>query len=325
MKLGPAIAVIVCILIAGTAWFRAQPNSVATPIAVETSSQPTQWTISYEGKQVMVYAFDPRQFKPYVKVLNTLDEYGVLRDSPPDHLHHHGLMYGIKVNGINFWEETSGSGIEKVVESSPPEIGRTAAGVPQARIVQTLHWLAPEDAFLPKSNAPPLLIERRTLVLTLDKAHRETALEWKSEFEVGSKSSEVTLTGANYNGLGIRFVPELDAAASHFSPEGKLSLSNNEQDVSPHFWEAVAFAVPGKPATIALFGAPDNARGDSRFFAMEKPFTYLSATQGLTQVPLIYTRGEHFTLNYLVVLYPELESAKNLDERGRRWIAALSM
>ena len=29
----------------------------------------------------------------------------VLRDAPPDHLHHHGLMYGVTVNGVNYWEE----------------------------------------------------------------------------------------------------------------------------------------------------------------------------------------------------------------------------
>ena len=32
----------------------------------------------------------------------------LLRDAPHDHLHHHALMYGIRVNGVNFWEETPG-------------------------------------------------------------------------------------------------------------------------------------------------------------------------------------------------------------------------
>src|SRR5215831_11135240 len=95
---------------------------------VESSSRPTQWTIDYDGKTVMVYAFDPQRFKPYVKALNTLEGYGVLRDSPPDHLHHHAIMYGITVNGINFWEETAGCGVEKVVESPPPVIEQTKTG-----------------------------------------------------------------------------------------------------------------------------------------------------------------------------------------------------
>ena len=94
--------------------------AAAEGLVAEASSRPTQWTITYEGKPVMVYEFDPQKFKPYVKALNTLRGYGVLRDSPSDHLHHHALMYGIKVNGVNFWEETTGCGVQKVVESSPP-------------------------------------------------------------------------------------------------------------------------------------------------------------------------------------------------------------
>ncbi len=298
----------------------------AERLVAEAGARTTQWTLSYAGKPVMVYVFDPQKFKPYVQVLNTLDGYGVLRDSPPDHLHHHGLMYGIKVNGINFWEETPGCGVQKVVETSAPEILNDAAGLPQARLVQVLYWLAPEDAFQPNTNARPLLIEHRILTLTINPEKRETALRWKSEFEVGSKSNVVTLTGQNYHGLGMRFLKELDALAVHLAPQGQPDFSGDQQigkqilTVGP--WEAVAFDLPGKPATIALFGDPANARGEPRFFAMKPPFAYLSATQGLDREPLVYRQGEHFELNYLVVLYPELKSAAALTERGRQWTSS---
>ena len=312
-----------CALALGlTGLFLNQTAAAPERLVAEASSRPTQWSISYAGKPVMAYVFDPQKFKPYFQSLNTLDGYGVLRDSPSDHLHHHGLMYGIKVNGINFWEETSGCGVQKVVESAPPEIFENAAGLPQARLVQVLYWLAPEDAFLPNTNAPALLIERRTITLSLDPARRETAVLWQSRFEVGSKTNVVTLTGANYHGLGMRFLKELDPLAVHFTPEGKPDVAGSKQDVAAHSWEAVAFDNPGKPATIALFGAPGNARGDAYFFAMQTPFAYLSATQGLDREPLVYHRGEQFELNYLVTLYPELKSADALAERGRQWSAA---
>ncbi|HWD20543.1 MAG TPA: DUF6807 family protein [Verrucomicrobiae bacterium] len=294
----------------------------AQTVTVEARTQESQWTISYEGKPVLVYAFDPQKFKPYVKALNTLEGEGPLRDAPGDHLHHHALMYGINVNGVNFWEEKSGCGVQKVVESTPPEIGSDADGRPQARLRQVLYWLAPADAFLPKSNAPALLIEHRTLVLTLDAAARETALQWTSEFEVGTKTNRVTLTGANYDGLGMRFLVELDAAATHLTPAGPLDLSNKRQDVSALPWEAVAFDRPRAPLTIALYGAAGNARGESRFFAMKEPFAYLCATQGLDKEALVYQRGEHFVLNYLVVLYPDMKTKDALDARGRQWKAA---
>jgi hypothetical protein len=293
-------------------------SSAAERLVAETSSRPYQWTISYGGKPVLVYEFNPQKYKPFVQALNTLAGYGVLRDSPSDHLHHHALMYGIRVNGVNFWEETAGCGVQKVVESHSPEILKSAAGLPQARLTQVLYWLAPGDAFLPNTNAPALLIERRTLTLTVDPGKRETALLWNSEFEVGPGTNVVTLTGANYHGLGMRFLKELDVLAVHLAPEGNPDLANSRQDVSVHRWEAVAFNNPGKPATIALYGAPGNARGDAHYFAMKTPFAYLSATQGLDQEPLVYHRGEHFQLNYLVTLYPEVKTAEALTERGRQ-------
>jgi hypothetical protein len=282
-------------------------------------SRPTQWTIDYKGKSILVYAFDPQKFKPYVKALNTIDSYGVLRDSPSDHLHHHALMYGITVNGVNFWEETAGCGVEKVVESPPPILERTAGGLPQARLTQLLYWVAPEDAFLPNSNAPSLLIEHRTLVLTVDPAKRETALHWQSAFELGTSTNVVTLSGANYHGLGMRFLKELDPLAVHLAPEAGLDLANSRQDVSTHSWEAVLFDMPAKPATIALFGAATNARADDHYFAMKTPFAYLSATQNLDREPLVYHRGEHFELNFLITLYPELKTTEALAERSRQW------
>jgi hypothetical protein len=303
--------------------FSSGPSTLAADgLASEPSLRPTQWTITYDGKPVMVSVFDQQKFKPYVQALNTLNGYGVLKDSPEDHLHHHALMYGIKINGINFWEETAGCGVQKVVEAPPPDISRNATGLPQARLVQVLYWLAPEDAFLPNTNAPALLSERRTLTLTLDPGNRETALHWKSEFVVGSKTNTVTLTGANYHGLGMRFQRELDSLAVHFTPEGQPDLGGSRQDVSTHSWEAVTFNNPGKPATIALFSGPGNARGDSRYFAMKTPFAYVSATQGLDQEPMVYRRGDRFELNYLVTLYPELKTTQALAERARKWSAS---
>ena len=291
----------------------------AAGLVAEPSARTTQWTLSYDGKPMMTCVFDPQRFKPYVQALNTLEGYGVLRDSPSDHLHHHALMYGIKVNGINFWEETSGCGVQKVIDAAAPEISKSPAGLPQAGLVQVIYWLAPEDAFLPNTNAPTLLVERRTLTLTLDKGNRETALQWKSEFEVGSKTNVVILTGANYHGLGMRFLKELDPLAVHFTPEGKPNLEGSRQDVSAHNWEALTFDGGGKPATIALFSSPGNVRGDARFFAMKTPFAYLAATQGLDQEPLAYHRGDRFELNYLVTLYPEVKSVDFLAERSRKW------
>lgn len=299
--------------------FTLQGAAAAQPITAEAFSRPGRITLKYAGKPVMVYEFAPYTYKAYVKELYTTRGVNVLRDSPSDHLHHHALMYGIKVNGVNFWEEISGSGVQRVVKTAEPVLSTSRDGLPQAVLAQDLVWVPAADAFLPLTNALPLLNEVRTLTLTIDEKAGEVALQWRSRFSVGTRTNTVVLTGSNYHGLGMRFLQELDGAAVHISPAGKPDLSNSRQDVTAFPWEAVVFDVPGKPATIAMFGASENARGNPSFFAMRTGFPYLAATQGLDQEPLVYRAGDTFELNYLVTLYPEVKSAEALSERARRF------
>jgi hypothetical protein len=257
-----------------------------------------------------------------VKELRTTEGQNILRDAPFDHLHHHALMYAITVNGINFWEETSGNGVQKPVQTSEPLLGfaEIAGGkLPQAKISQVIHWVAPQDTFLPNNAPVALLVEHRTLVLTVDEKHQEVALEWKSQFEVGPKTNTVTLTGANYLGLGMRFLQDLDPLAVHSLAGVRPDLASNRQDVSVAPWAAVSFTEPGQPATIALAGHPSNPRGDATYFSMLTPFAYLSATQALDKEPLVYHSGEKWELNYLVLVYPEAKPSDTLRHRVESW------
>jgi hypothetical protein len=175
------------------------------------------------------------------------------------------------------------------------------------------------DAFLPDSPKLALLIEQRTLVLTVNEATKEVALRWQSAFEVGGKTNLITLTGSSYFGLGMRFAADLDAVAEHFNADGAPDLSGTKQDVSPHAWAAVAFDRPGAPATIAIFDHPPNVHSPATFFTMKRPFAYLSATQALDKEPLVYRTGDKFAVNYLVTIYPERKAKPFLDGRARTW------
>jgi methane monooxygenase PmoA-like len=293
----------------------------AASLRVEGDSRPAEWTICLGDQKLLVYAFDPLKFKPYVKELYTTKGDNVLRDAPHDHLHHHALMYGIKVNGLNFWEELPGMGVQQPVQSPRPEIVKDSDGRTQARIAQLIRWVSPQEAFLPTNAPVALLVERRTLTLSVNEARQEVALHWKSQFEVGPKTNEVTLTGANYHGLGMRFLEELDPVAKHLNAGNIPDLSGSKQDVSQGRWGSVSFDAPGKSATIALYGLPKNPGGEAYYFTMKTPFAYLSATQRLDRDALIYRSGEKFELNYLVVLYPGPKSSRELDERGEEWRA----
>lgn len=289
-------------------------SSAQSPLRLEAGVATNAWIVSHQGQPLLRYVFNPRQAKPYVAEFSAPGGRNILRDAPSDHLHHHALMYAIKVNGLNFWEEVPGNGVERVVETSATESGGTAT------LRQVIHWVAPQDAFVADTTPGALLIEHRTLILTVDGATRESALVWKAEFEVGKKTNDVTLTGATYHGLGMRFRQDLDKLAEH-SYAGRKPDLVNRQEVSPAPWASVSFAAPDQPATIALVPHPTNARGDGLFFSMITAFPYLSATQGLDKEPLVYHSGDKFTLRYLVVLYPEVKSTEAVEARARRWVA----
>jgi hypothetical protein len=293
------------------------PAGRAANLSVEPGQTTTEWTVKHGGQRVLVYALDPARHKPYVKELATVSGFNILRDSPFDHLHHHSLMFAIKVNGVNFWEETEGCGVQKPVRTEAPQIETTAAG-PRAVLRQTLHWLPPQDAFLHDTARAALLVEERTLVLQVDEAAGEVALHWKSAFTVGARTNQVTLTGANYHGLGMRFLQELDPVAKHLNAGGAPNL-DGRQDVSVHKWGSVGFDLPGRQATVVLFGHPSNARGDAAYFTMSKPFAYLSATQLLDKEPLVYRAGDRWQLNYLVTVYPALKTSADIQARAKRW------
>lgn len=294
----------------------------AAGLSVESSAESTGWTVFYKGQKVMVYSFVPQKFKPYVQELYTLTGDNILRDAPHDHLHHHGLMYAIKVNGINFWEEISGSGVEKPIRTAKPVLSsKTMKGValPQATLSQEIHWVAAQDAFLPDFALVSLLVEHRTLTLTIDSAQQEVALEWKSQFEVGTKTNTITLSGSTYHGLGMRFRQDLDPVAVHSIGGTRPNLANNRQDLSAAPWAAVSFPAPAPSSTIILAGARANVRGEPTFFSMLTPFAYLSATQGLDKEPLVYHSGDKFELRYLVLLYPSVQSSEFIDKRVKAW------
>ena len=304
-------------MLAGGLSFLATTRAADPAVDFTATQRPTEWIIRLHGRPVMVYSFAPEKFKPYVKALHTTRGENVLRDSPSDHLHHHALMYGIRVNGVNFWEETPGCGVEKPIQTEAPVMGVSASGLPQAVVKQRLHWVAPEDAYQPDTTKGALLVEERTLTLTIDEPAGEVALAWRSAFTVGAKTNQVVLTGANYHGLGMRFPAELDPLATHQLAGGRPDLSNNRQDVSAHAWGAVSFDRPGAPATLALYGDPANARGPATFFSMRTPFAYLSATQGLDKEPLVYRSGESFELKYLVVVTDRVLTPEAVAKRGQ--------
>jgi len=278
--------------------------------------------LRYNGHKVLTYAFAKSQFKPYVRELLTLQGDSVLVDAPPDHLHHHGLMYGIRVNGVNFWEERDQPGYEKSVELDAPKVGMSRDGLPQASFTHLIHWVSSQNASTSDTAPVAMLIERRHITLTADEKTGEVALVWQSDFEVGPGAPKATLAGANYHGLGLRLPPSFNRTAQHRNSENAPYPTEGKGDVNRARWSCVSQKVGDREISVAMFGQPTTDRGLPSFFTMVQPFTYLSVTQGLDKEPIAHERGDKFSLNYLLVAYSKHLTPESLDQRYQRWTQA---
>ena len=289
------------------------------PISIDSKVDVGQLVVNCKGRKLLVYAFATNQFKPYVRELYTLRGENVLRDSPPDHQHHHGLMYAVYVNGINFWEERDAPGIEKHVELPLHTARIDADGTPVGSFIEIIHWLAPTNKTASDTLAAALLIEQRTLTVTVDEKNQEVALLWDSAFQVGPNAGKVTIHGPNYDGLGLRLPESFNHVAKFQNSADQPYTGQNSQNVIAARWTSVSGVMDGRDVMLVLCGRPDNARGDGFFFSMLDPFAYLSATQGVDKKPLEYSAGDKFNLSYLLTVHSENKPPEFVRQRYERW------
>ena len=162
-------------------------------------------------------------------------------------------------------------------------------------------------------------MERRTLTLTVDEAKDEVALAWHAEFEVGGRTNDMKLHGSEYNGLGLRLPAAWDRVARHQNSEQTHYSSDGKRDLVAARWSAVSHTSDGHTTQVVLCASPLGHARTNIFFTMTEPFTYLSATQGLDKDPLEYRAGDRFSLDYLLLVYPNARTPDQLQERYQAW------
>lgn len=288
------------------------------PMTLKTDLERGEIEVRFKEQKILVYAFASNQFKPYVRELYTVRGENITRDAPADHLHHHGLMYAIRINGTNFWEETGDAGVQKPIELLAYMSGKSPDGLPQAQFTQLIHWLASANRDARKSESAALLVERRTLTVTVDEPNDEVALRWDSAFQAGRGARKIVLHGSTYNGLGLRLPVTFDKVGV-FQNSAGAPYAGRAQSLIPAKWTAVSGAVKGGEAMLAMFDSSRNARSPGIFFSMLDPFAYLSVTQGLEQAPMEYVSGAKFGLSYLVAVYSVKKPREFLEQRYERW------
>ena len=146
------ISLLVLALLAG-ATASSGEITAAEPAALKLVEGPGGVTIRAGDRTVLEYRTTPSPMKPYVRELFSPGGVQVVRDAVPDHKHHHGLMFAVGVNGVNFWEETPTAGTEKPRGRLLHVDGFDSSTPPARRFIQTLDWT---DA-----HGKQLLVERR--------------------------------------------------------------------------------------------------------------------------------------------------------------------
>lgn len=241
------------------------------------------------------YCYSGVPFKPYVKELFTPTGLNVLLDAPSDHLHHHGLMFGVAVDGSNFWEETPTAGKQEHGGFAEVIIAEHG-GWRSAGFFERVHWIP--------SVGQGVLEERRTIEVCHAAVLAATVLTWRSELAVPKGRQSMTLTGSHYFGLGMRFVRSMDNTGEFFNAAGQEgAVFRGEERLVQADWCAYTATADGKAVTVAMFGHPDNPRHPTTWFMMARPFAYLSATVGLHAEPLTVTAGKPLVLRYAVAAW----------------------
>jgi len=270
-------------------------------------------TVKDGDQPVFEYRHGGDLFKPYVAKFFSPSGVNVLRDQIADHPHHHGLMFAVGVDGVDFWAEAKTSGRQVCkFQGTVKEVRGDFTWL--ATRESHIEWVGPADGQV-------LAMETRKITAYRRGELGATLLTWQTKLAPPEGKPSIKLSGSHYFGLGMRFVQSMDGADDFFTPEGKAAgetVRGNERLVRGK-WCAYAAEADGKPVTVAMFDSPGNVR-PAWWFIMAKPFAYMSATLNLHREPLVVEAGKPLTLTYGVAVWDGKVKAEEIEKLYARWL-----
>jgi hypothetical protein len=267
----------------------------------------------YDGQRLVLhYRYADVAKKPYVDQLFSPAGVEVLRDSPPDHKHHHGLMYALEVDKVNFWEEDrqkSGQEEQKSLAELKPEVRH---GVGRAGLVEQLDWLDP-------ASEKPLLVERRTIEVLAAKDLVATLVQWCCRLQPPSGKDKMVLRGNFYFGLGMRFPASMEGGRFFNADDKTAELVRGKGPFVQTKWCAYTAKADDKPVTVAIFDHPAN-RPAATIYTKTEPFHYLSATLNEWQKPVTVKAGKPLDLCYGIAVWDGEVDKQTVEKLYERWL-----
>ena len=307
----PGLLCVLCLSSAAETWQH----------TLTVAAQDGEVLLTENEKPVLRYRYADVPRKPYLLEWFASGGENILRDAPADHLHHHGLMFAITVDDVNFWEEyeTGGYQVHKGITKTWTISGTES---PSAGFNELLEWRGP-------ANNTPYLREERRLVHHAQPNAPYRLLTWQSTLSTTNDRPEVILSGTVYHGLGMRFTEWMDGGEDR-EPVFLLApdvTEEWEEDTIHRFAKAswVAYTVEGpqgQQRIVAMFNNPDNPR-PATWFMMVAPFGYLSATIDLGRDPLPLGNGETLRLRYGVAVWDDAVDAATIESAYADWQAQL--
>ena len=265
------------------------------------------WTFSqFEYRSKWDYL--PTTFKPYVIKLMTPSGINILRDAPLDHTHHHGLMFAIKVDGVNCWEEYNPKDFGRQETISIAESVTESNGRKEKKVESTLLW---SDGV-----GQSLLLEERTI--TGYQTDDATVLDWIGIFTLPPGKKTAILGGNEYHGLGMRFVESMDEGGIYFASS---NAGIKDGRLTPCCWMAYTAKADDKLVTLAVFDTKDNPRSMLAFTmgSLDNEFGYFSATANLHRESVTLTPDKPVVFHYILALWDGRKTAEEVEDfRVRR-------
>jgi hypothetical protein len=137
--------------------------SSASQNSISITTRENTVSVQVGQRPLLLYRYKNVPFKPYVQQLFSPAGVNILRDAPADHQHHHALMFAVKVDGVNFWEETQATGRQEHesltgtrTDVKTDEENDKHRQVSKASFTELIDWIKPVSQEL-------LLKEHRTI------------------------------------------------------------------------------------------------------------------------------------------------------------------
>jgi len=280
---------------------------------------PSNWTLAIDEKTATVsnanrpifcYRHGEVPYKPYIQTIHTPKGINILRDAPHDHLHHHGIMYAINVDDVECWAETKDCGyqISRKTEAINPH---SSGGIDRAGIRQAIEWTASDRQKV-------LLREDRVVEAIGGRGIDASLITWQTVLSTPPGKGHSELTGRNYFGLGMRFVPSMDKGGQFFNADGKRTVAGTDNVRSK--WCAYTAASDCLVVTVAMFDHPANPRHPATWFTMDSEFAYMSLTPDLHHQDILLKEGQDLRYCFGVALWDGEVAANRIEKLYQQWV-----